>query len=241
MQNRTRPLPPQPRAALALTVTLLLLSACGRSAPEAETPVDPAITAALADPLMIDPDLARQNRGGAVLTGTGVGSALIPTEDRGEETIAAARAEAARLLGSAASPAPPASGDGNVTAGETVALSAKAALGANGCIGKLQYGFIWAARMDEAFAVYPRGHVQDAAGADGEGCHLRTLSFRSPVVASDLVDFYYARAQKAGFSAEHRADGDAHALSGSKGAQRFAVYVRPGPDGLTAVDLVTSG
>jgi hypothetical protein len=52
---------------------LLLLSACGTSAPEIVVDeTDPAITDALADPIMADPRLALQDRGGAIGVPTGI-------------------------------------------------------------------------------------------------------------------------------------------------------------------------
>ena len=38
---------------------------------------------------------------------------------------------------------------------------------------------------------------------------------------------------------EHRAAEGAHLLKGGKGNLAFVVHVRPGPDGLTEVDLLT--
>jgi hypothetical protein len=83
--------------------------------------------------------------------------------------------------------------------------------------------------------------VQEAAGADGDHCHVRAINFRVAVTPGDVLDFYYTRARKAGFSARHRADGGAHSLSGSKGSAVYFVLVRAGDQGLTEVDLVTSG
>ena len=55
-------------------VLFLLLSACGTAAPEATVnETDPAITDALADPIMADPRLALQDRGGAIGVPTGIG------------------------------------------------------------------------------------------------------------------------------------------------------------------------
>ena len=54
-------------------VLLLLLSACGTAPPDAAVnETDPAITDALADPIMADPRLALQDRGGAIGVPTGI-------------------------------------------------------------------------------------------------------------------------------------------------------------------------
>jgi hypothetical protein len=51
----------------------LLLAGCGSTAPEATVnETDPAITDALADPIMADPRLALQDRGGAIGVPTGI-------------------------------------------------------------------------------------------------------------------------------------------------------------------------
>ena len=55
-------------------VLLLFLSACGTAAPDiVANETDPAITDALADPIMADPRLALQDRGGAIGVPTGIG------------------------------------------------------------------------------------------------------------------------------------------------------------------------
>ena len=52
---------------------LLFLSACGTAAPDiVANETDPAITDALADPIMADPRLALQERGGAIGVPTGI-------------------------------------------------------------------------------------------------------------------------------------------------------------------------
>lgn len=54
-------------------VLLLLISACGTAPPDAAVnETDPAITDALADPIMADPRLALQDRGGAIGVPTGI-------------------------------------------------------------------------------------------------------------------------------------------------------------------------
>ena len=230
------------RALASVTLLASALTACGdKPAEEDRAAIDPAIAAALADPLMTDPDLVAQNRAGAALSGGGVPSTLIPTDSVSEETKAAAKEEAITLTGGKLVSAPMVSGNDNSVAGETVLLSYRNAFGDVNCADKASYTFGWAAKMPEPFAIYPRGHVQESAGVDGADCRLRAINFRTGVAASDVLDFYATRARKTGYSADHRSSGDAHALSGKKGGAGYAVYVRPGPEGLTEVDLVTNG
>ena len=72
------------------SVLLLLLSACGTATPEAAVnETDPAITDALADPIMADPRLALQDRGGAIGVPTGI--------DGGEHAMTLGQIATARI------------------------------------------------------------------------------------------------------------------------------------------------
>ena len=89
------------RSSLSIRIAILslplLLAACGDGAdkPDPRSDRDPAISGALSDPLMTDPDLASQNEGGAVLSGGGPASGEVPRPKQGPEEVAAARAAAA--------------------------------------------------------------------------------------------------------------------------------------------------
>lgn len=233
-----------PRLHTFLAAFLLLpaLASCGEGPNgKQKEELDPMIAAALADPLMTDPDLSTQNRAALALTGDGVPSTLIPTEEHGEEVRAAALADAATLLGAEPRHVPPATGKDGALAAQTALLSWQAAFPGNGCAGKAVWNFGWAAQMPPSLPVYPRGHVQEAAGLEQGPCRLRAINFRTAVAPQDVIAFYAASGGKAGFALNHVADGEAHAIKGSKGASGFAVYARPGSEGMTDVDLVTSG
>jgi hypothetical protein len=95
-------------AALLAGSASLLLAACGEEAPVVDVAADhsdPLMDGALADHIMVDPDMvARNGANQAASLGTGDGS--IPLPDAGPEAVAAARAEAIALVGgSAAMPA----------------------------------------------------------------------------------------------------------------------------------------
>ena len=229
--------------ALSLCITLAALtSGCGQATvPDKGDRSDPMIAAALGDPLMSDPDLASQNRAGVALTGGGVPSALIPSEVSGDDARTAALADVSALLGSAPQPAPGPTGTDGAVAGETAMLSWRKAFGRSACAERVGWTASWAAQMPQALPVYPRGHVQEAAGNDQAGCAVRAINFHSAATAGDVIDFYHASARKAGFALTHRAAGDAHSLSGKRGSAGFTVFVRPGPDGTSAVDLVING
>jgi len=99
------------RLAASLLVLAAALAGCsGEKAPQQRTEQDPAVSAALNEQLMTDPDLARINPENRVLAGGGPAAAPIPLEDRSPEAIARGRADAIALLGRAAAPAPAAVG-----------------------------------------------------------------------------------------------------------------------------------
>ena len=78
----------------------MLLAACsgGEDAADPNAQRDPVAAAALDDPLMTDPDLTGQNRGNAALDG-GLPDGAMSAFKRSPEEVAAARADAERLLG----------------------------------------------------------------------------------------------------------------------------------------------
>jgi hypothetical protein len=227
----------------------LLLAGCGWFGGDADEPVretDPATTEALGDQIMFDPDLAGQNRAdSAAFVPSGDGS--VPTIDGGAEAIAAARADALRLVGGPGkmqkAPEPrEVAGALPADAALTAAARAAAAPGGNGdCAARAQYTMQWAARLPAAFPVYPRGAVQEAAGTDAAGCALRVINFVTPVPLGEVMDFYYSRARTAGFSAQRVLQGNDDTLGGVKGTASYIVYARRLPSGNTEVDLVTNG
>lgn len=229
---------------LSFLLPLLLagtaLTACeggGTSAPKARAELDPAIVAALADPIMIDPDLASQNRGNAAIALDRFDA--VPLDDISPEAVAAAKADAARLAGGMIKTAPePAHNSDTLAPALTAGQVAAALPGLSAdCLGGLRYGYAWAAGLPPALPVYPRGHVQEAAG--NQGCALRAVVFTTPVEAAAVIDFYFTRADDVGFTAERRRHGAVETLSGRKGAAAFVVRVREGANGLSEVELAT--
>jgi hypothetical protein len=225
----------------------LALAACGgeKQAERRTQDEDPALTGALGDQLMVDPDLAGQNRGSAALGGGGPANGELPVQSRTPEAIAAARADAARLLGGTVSsaPAPRTTAAASRAAGALTAAAMGGLLPGSGvnCPGKAEYTASWAARLPAALPIYPRGAVQEAAGTDKDGCRLRVVNFITPVSIKDVIDFYYTRVRSAGYSAEYKLEGTDHVLGGTKGAAAYVIFVRNLDGGLTEVDLVASG
>jgi len=215
----------------------LLLAGCGsEEAPSTEPDDDPALTAALGEQIMVDPDLVGQNRANSAAAMPSQ-TDIRPTVDNGPEAIAAARAEALRLVGGAGRmKRAPDSGEANAV----IAAAERAAAGSD-CAGSARYTAQWAARLPAPFPVYPRGAVQEAAGTDAAGCALRVVGFVTPVPLDEVMDFYFTRARDAGFSGQRvQRDGD-DVLAGAKGSASYAVYARRLRSGNTEVELITSG
>lgn len=233
----------QSRLVPALALALLALGGC-QKADRVEDPLaerDPAVTAALSDPIMADPDLTSQNRGGSALSGGGPASGEVPPFKRGEDEIEAAKAAAIEAAGGEIAPAPAAAVqvEQSSLARAVTAEAAARALNVAGaaCTGKVSYSFAWGARLAAPFTPYPRGHVQEAAGSDAAGCRLRVVSYVTPVELPAVLDFHYTLLRRAGLIAEHRREGDDAVLAG-KG---FAIHLRTRADGLSEALVVTSG
>ena len=221
----------------------LLLTACGSGKQEADPLAerDPAVTAALADPLMADPDLTSQNRGNAVLTGGGPAAGEIPPFKRGQAERDAARAAALAMVGGTLRAAPAASAEQDASPADatTAAALVRALPWGRACADQLGYTASWAAKMPPALPVYPRAHVQEAAGSDAPGCRIRAINFQTPVPASEVVEFYATMAGKGGYALTAGRAGADLTLTGTTGGGVFALFVRGGA-GLTEVNLVTA-
>lgn len=224
----------------------LLLVGCGDGAKDrpAPMPVDAAVSDALGDPIMTDPDLVTQNGAYSAIAVSGPVRSALPPIDRGDAAIGAARDEASSLMGGTIPPVPaPLSGDLKayreaVTAAQMVGA---AKVANSGCIQNIAYTARWAAMLSPPLQVYPRGAVEEAAGTDAGGCALRMVHFKTPAALDDVLAFHNARLRAAGYPVEHIADGADHVLRGRKGAASYVIYIRQGKDGLTAADIVVSG
>ena len=237
----------KPARDLAVLLFVVTLAACGQDAKEAArtTDRDPAVSGALSDPLMSDPDLTNSSNDGAALGGGGPASAEVPPDKRTPEEAAAAKAAAELVFGGKIPSAPPPQetreGSRLAAAVSAPAIAAALAIGNKGCADKLAYSAIWAARLTPPFEVYPRGHAGQVAGVDGPGCTLRVVGFATPVGIGDVVDFYAARVGKAGLPLRRTQEGGDTVLQGEKGGAAYAVAVREHGDGMTEAVIVTSG
>lgn len=235
---------------MLVTATLLSLAACGRKdGDQASLDVldnelvgnagDPALTAALEDQILVDPNLAAKGGRGTRRT-PGALAQPIPPERRAN----AAKAEyamangkllrapdAAKFTGNAGEPA---------TLGQLAASQKAGAAGANGCADKLDYSARWAARLAPEMSVYPKARVVEAGGGNEAPCKMRVVTFRADADMQAVLDYYYTKAVRAGYSAEHLEDGKDHMLGGTRRDDAFMLFLRNLPGGGTEVDLVSN-
>lgn len=231
-----------PLAALAA----LALAGCGGAAPEknlaqldqelidGDNAVDPALASALEDQIMVDPALTAQANSDAVRPPARAYSAPVPAD--GVADAARPPVDAKGLM----TTPPPTSGDALAAAEQSMTLGALAENQANspGCAAKVQYSNAWAGRLPRQLPLHPQARVSEAAGVDSASCAMRIVSFSVPGALQPTMDWYYTKARTAGFTAEHQADGDAHALGGTGGAFAYMIYLSPRSDGGTDVDMV---
>ncbi|GAA4644215.1 hypothetical protein GCM10023115_21750 [Pontixanthobacter gangjinensis] len=229
----------------AVLIPALALAGCTGASEEGQgNETDPATDQALNDQIMVNPDLANQNEGNAALTG-GTDQSL-PPENMTPAAIQDAQNKAFALLGGTEGmtklPAPKQYGD---AVPETAALTAaaKAALspGAGNCADKVEYSAAWAAKLPSIFPVYPRGTAKEAAGTDAGACSLRVVSFLTPVPLQDVMSFYHSRAITGGYTSEYALSAGDNIVSGTKGEASYVVYGRRLKNGITEVELITSG
>ena len=251
------------RALVLASTSALLLAACSQEeAPEQivlQDNSDPLMSAALADQIMVDPDMINRN-GANRAASFGAADGSVPHPDSGSDAVFAAREEAVALVGGRqamlSAPQPervegelPPEAALSVAARAASARAASSVSGADDCAAQAEFSAIWAARMPVSFPVYPRGAVHEAAGTDAGDCHLRVVNFTTPVPLAEVMDFYFTRASRDGFTVQRIVqDGEdilggtlASAQSETGEEQSFMVFARIQSDGMTSVDLVTTG
>jgi hypothetical protein len=205
---------------------------------------DPAIKGALEDQIMVDPKLAGQANQNAATPGNQPVDGRIPAVAGGKagaDAEAAAQKQAGKLM---RAPEALAMEEDCTSCGANrpVTLGAMAREQSGGkCNAKLTYGNEWANRMPAAFRVYPRAFVKEAAGVENNRCNVRVVNFETGASKQAVLDYYYTMARNAGFTAEHRSDGNEHMLGGTRGDDAFVVMLRQDGNGPVDVDIVASG
>lgn len=183
---------------------------------------DPALTSALEDQIMVDPSLSQQSNRNAVRPPETPTQAQYPLPQGGQQ-----QPRRANVQGRASS--------------ESASVEAVAE-GAAGCGPDLDYNMQWARRLPAAFAVYPGSRITDAAGSDSDECRVRVVTFTTRAGAEQVLDWYDARASRAGYSAERQArDGD-QILAGTDGGEgAFYLIVTPARGGSEVALIANQG
>ena len=223
----------------ALLVLSLALAACSADEePAAKERRDPAVEQALNDPLMTDPDLSSRNEGAAALT-VKVDGAL-PVLEASPEAIAAARAEAAALLGKdAIGPVPEPSGTtASLAADHSPADHLALLANKTACKAVLRDSTIWGAKLPAALPVYPRGSTLAASGGAGKGCRVAAVVFATAIPVDEIAAFYWQRARTAGLAPAMLTAGRATVVRGQGKDLAFDLRAHEAA-GQTIVELAT--
>jgi hypothetical protein len=234
------------KSAGAMSIALLLLSGCGREHRQtADKPdMDPGLTGSLQGPVMTDPDLDHLNTARNALTGGGAPVIELPPIESGTEAIAAAKSDAAKIVKKAiaALASPQALSDSGLSDAITPAQLARSVKGpGKNCADRIEYGLAWSLRLPDVLAIYPRGHLQEAAGTDRDGCRLRVVSFASPVDAADILAFYAARLKSNSLSVRYAQSPTVQVLDGSNAGLAYFIRARKISQGISGVDIVVNG
>lgn len=227
-----------------LVLALLSMAGCG------EEPVDEAtdrmlmqdaqLSRALHDPLMVDPDLAWRNEANAIIAYRD-GHPLPLFEARDDAAIRAREAARGELLRDGQIPSLPSftNGAGGVSladlrlAGEMVE-----AVGApRECVSRLQGDLLWSTRMPEEAPIMPHGMVQQAAGISAADCDVRVVRYLVPVAVDDVLEYHFTKVERARFDIA-LFDAPEKQLVAERRDRKLVMSARPGPRGMTAVDLV---
>lgn len=178
---------------------------------------DPALTSALEDQIMVDPNLNQQANRNTV---------------RPPETPVQAQY-----------PADARTGEGGARASRTAAAAGRAAAppSASRCGAPFDYGPEWAGRMPAAFPAYPGGRVTEAAGNNHGDCRMRVVTFTTADPFNRVLEFYRSLASRGGYSAEHQVRGRDQVLGGTNGERAFYLIVTPARAGSEVALIVNDG
>jgi hypothetical protein len=227
----------------------LALAGCGGGADrqlsdeELGNAVDPAVASALHDPIMVDPALGAKANSDAIRPPSQPYSGALPAD-----TVATnnGKAELGQLL-TTPDPVPARKNCPECAAArDAVTLGGLAARQKSprvaGCAEALRYSAAWAQRLPADLPLLPKARVAEAAGADTNGCTLRVVAFAAPQPLRTTLDWYYTRAIRAGFSAEHQLEGDTHILGGARKRDdgAYMLFMTARADGGTDVELVAN-
>jgi len=209
---------------LACLCSLALLAACHRAPAQksvdeldkeltSANTSDPAVKGALEDQIMVDPQLAAKANAHSIRPPDEPFSAPLPPAER--QTLKDGKVQ---TLGQQA---------------QTGLTDARA-----GCNFAVTYSALWASKLPADVAIYPKGHVSEAAGSDTPTCHLRVVSYTSDAPVAAVADYYMTHGREAGY-APHQSGGTIRGTRAADGAM-IVITVESSGSGGSQIDLVTN-
>jgi hypothetical protein len=207
---------------------LLVLAACGRgdqnNLAEMDNSLigngaDPALTSALEDQILVDPNLVQQAHPNTVRPPETPVQAQYPADGAGGNAPGASRVREAAAAAS--------SGAGQATP--------------SACGAPFVYGNQWASRLPAEFPAYPGGRVTEAAGSDRGDCRIRVVTFATADPYNRVLEHYRSLASRAGFSVEQQARGADQVLGGTRGEAAYYLIVTPTAAGSDVALIVNNG
>jgi hypothetical protein len=217
------------RAALVRTAALagcIMLAACSRGDDNNLAAIDneliangadPALTSALEDQIMVDPNLVQQSNPNTVRPPEAPAQSQYPADARPGGSGGRVQRTAAATGGAAPQPS------------------------AASCGGAFDYGPRWASRMPAEFPAYPGGRVTEAAGNDNGECRMRVVTFTTSDPYNRVLEHYRSVAARGGYSADHQVRGNDQVLGGTKGDSAFYLIVTPARTGSQVALIVNNG
>jgi hypothetical protein len=180
---------------------------------------DPALTSALEDQIMVDPNLVQQANPNTVRPPETPVQAQYPADAAPQRGgVRVARASAASGAGGPA-PAPSSSS----------------------CGAPFDHGPQWANRLPPEFPAYPGGRLIEAAGNNHGDCRMRVVVFTTSDPYGRVLEHYQGVAARAGFSAEHQTRGGDQVLGGTRGDAAYYLIVTPARAGSEVALIVNNG
>ncbi|MGL5837218.1 MAG: hypothetical protein ACRCY3_01810 [Sphingorhabdus sp.] len=208
---------------------------------------DPAMTAALNEKILVDPELTESSGANMVRAADKPLDGKVPADTAYEGSTASIEELDSGKLMRAPAPRVVSGEDCRNCSGGAETLEERAVAqgvkrGKGTCEAKLQYGAGWANRMPPEFPVYPRGRVKEAAGVDGGICDIRVVSFTTSAGRQAVADYYYTRARRSGFTADHEVRDGEHMLGGTRDNDggAYVVTMTALSGGGTQVDIVAN-
>ncbi len=216
---------------IATVSAALLLAGCGDKASDkaeldkidaklgGKTGADPALSGALEEPIMVDPNLASQSNEDSIRPPAEPFQAPVPLDPNAPDG-----ANSEQTLGSLA---------------EQQARLSKDKF--NGCVLDVQYSMDFANRLPTDLPLYPRARVVEAAGSDASNCRLRAVTYSTTAAPKAIIDYYLTIARRAGFTASHSGEGKEDLVNGTRDRDGAAFYAIIQPAGAgSSVDLVSN-